>query len=274
MSPAPQFSRSPAPGTGPADSRLPTISSLTREDPARRDRCTYDDRTADGPVTGEPADAAVGAQAGADHPPRRRSSPHRRDHPPLRGRRGHRHLGAEEQRIDRAARGDRARDVRPGQDDPGRGRGAPERAQAAAHPAQRGLADRPGPRLPGPLPVLLPRRLAQRSPGHPGVRQPRRGAGGDRDARRLRSHHQRHGRTGTRGDDLRAVLLHRPVGHRARDRLAGDRHLPGRRRGVRRPGLAALHHQVRRRVGAALPRPRWPTGSRAGRPGCRPGSTP
>ena len=50
----------------------------------------------------------------------------------------------------------------------------PSQAEAAADPAERRLAGRPGRGLPGPLPVLLPRRLADRPAGDPGVRRPRR----------------------------------------------------------------------------------------------------
>ncbi|MEJ7741603.1 MAG: hypothetical protein WKF73_03050 [Nocardioidaceae bacterium] len=53
----------------------------------------------------------------------------------------------------------------------------PSAAEAAADPAQCRLAHRPRPRLPGSLSVLLPGRVADRTARHPGVRQPRRGAG-------------------------------------------------------------------------------------------------
>ena len=149
--------------------------------------------------------------------------------------------------ADRAAPGDRARGVRGRQVDDGGGGGAAERAQAAAHPAQCRLADRPGPRLPGALPVLLSGRVAQRAADHPGVRQSRCRAGRDRHPRRPGHGDQQHRRAGARGDDLRAVLLHRSARHRARHRQRGRGGPPGRVGRVRRRRATAVHHQVRRR---------------------------
>ena len=60
---------------------------------------------------------------------------------------------------------------------------------------------------------------------------------------------------GPRRHHVRAVLLHRPAGHRAPHRVAGHGHLPGRRGPLRRRRPAAVHHQVRRRGGAAHPGP-------------------
>ena len=82
---------------------------------------------------------------------------------------------------------------------------------------------------PGPLPVLLPGRFAERPAGHPGLRQSRRRPGRHRHPRRPRARSPvRRVARGSRGHDLRAVLLHRPARARAPHRLAGRRDRPGR----------------------------------------------
>ncbi|CAA9467092.1 MAG: Spore photoproduct lyase, partial [uncultured Solirubrobacteraceae bacterium] len=223
---------------------------------------------------------AVDAQASHGHAGRPGARPRPGDRRALR-RPGHRGAGAPGQPADGAARAGRARDLPALQDDAGGGGRPAERDEAPAHPAERGLLLPPGPRLPRALPVLLPGRLAARPAGDAGLRERRRGPGGHARVRGPGDGDEPLPRARRRGDDVRGLLLHRPAGDRAPDGLARavDRALRHPRR-----GRAALHHEVRRRVGPDGAAPRRPhagalLGQRAvggaevrGRHGQRPGA--
>ena len=113
-----------------------------------------------------------------------------------------------------------------GQGDARRRRRAAERAQAAAHPAERRLAASTWPgaaRRTASTATSPARSPARRSPGSTPTST--RSSAGIGDPRRPRHGHQRHRRARPRGHHVRAVLLHRPARHRAPHRLArrGDR---------------------------------------------------
>ncbi|CAA9243399.1 MAG: Spore photoproduct lyase, partial [uncultured Corynebacteriales bacterium] len=185
-----------------------------------------------------PAGPAVDAAPGGGHAGRPGPPAHRRDPAPGRGGRAGGRAAAV-QPADRGARRHRPGDVREGEGDDGGGGVPAVPADPAVDRAQRRLAGRPGRGLPRALPVLLPRRVADRPAGHPRVRRPRRHPGQPRPVRR-------HGPPPAGGgDDVRGLLLHRPARAGAPDRVVG----PGGvvLRGVGRAGAAALDDEVRRR---------------------------
>ncbi len=149
-------------------------------------------------------------------------------------------LGLEVERLkgepaDRRPRRRRAADVRAGEGDAGaRGQPAVSRRRLQPIAPSADWRVRPGRGLPGALPVLLPRRLAVRPAGHPGLRRPGRDPGRAGAVRR-RGHRPPPPRG---GHDLRGVLLHRPAGAGAPHRAlaAGGRAL--RRLGRRRCSCA------------------------------------
>ena len=186
----------------------------------------------------------------SDHRRGRRPAAHGRSHPALRSRRRDDIETLPGNRLTAARRRHRPGDVRSGQVDAGCGRRAAQRAEAASHPAQRGLAHRPGRGLPGALPVLLPRRLAHRAADDPRLRQPRRRPRRDRRARRPGNGHQRHARRAHEGTTFERPAT--PI--RSRSSTSPARWPPRSRPSAAdsaAPVQPALHHQVRRRRDAA-----------------------
>ncbi len=157
-----------------------------------------------------------------------------------------------------AAREGRPRDVRPREAHARRRHERRVQAPSDPHPAERRLLLPARRGLPGPLPVLLPRRFAHGATDHPRLRRPAADPGRSGRGRRDGWRHVGDRGPRSRGHDVRGVLLHRPAGARARHRFPrrDGRALRDARLGGSR--AAAPDDEVRRRRRTARPAPPRP----------------